>query len=220
MASRIRRYTGEEIDVTFDVKRCIHVEECVKNLPEVFDTSKRPWIRPENSPSADRLAEVVVYCPTGAIHYDFKNKDQVEIPPPGNTITIVEDGPIYVYGDLMIESSDGEFTLKETRAAFCRCGASHNKPFCDNSHKDIGFSASSDLEGEGTSNKINPLCDPAGLVITFKTDRIGSIKISGPVQIMNGQDELIYQGSRASLCSCGISNKKPFCDASHRKIES
>ena len=57
MAYQIRRYTGKDIDVIFDVKRCIHAEDCVKNLPEVFATSRRPWIKPDNSP-ADRVAEV------------------------------------------------------------------------------------------------------------------------------------------------------------------
>jgi uncharacterized Fe-S cluster protein YjdI/CDGSH-type Zn-finger protein len=219
MTTKIRRYTGKDIDVTFDVKRCIHAEECVRNLPQVFDTSRRPWIMPENSPSADRLAEVVVTCPTGAIHYDFKSKDQIENPPDTNTIWLVENGPIYVFGDLTIESDDGEFTLKETRAAFCRCGATHNKPFCDNSHKDVEFSASSSLEGEGAAVKITPLNAPGGLLITFKTDQLGSIKFSGPVQIKNGEDEVIYQGNRASLCTCSLSIKKPFCDASHRKVK-
>jgi len=29
----------------------------------------------------------------------------------------------------------------ETRVAFCRCGASKNKPFCDGTHNAIGFEA-------------------------------------------------------------------------------
>jgi hypothetical protein len=34
---------------------------------------------------------------------------------------------------------DGETVVEDTRIALCRCGASKNKPYCDNSHKTTGF---------------------------------------------------------------------------------
>jgi uncharacterized Fe-S cluster protein YjdI len=37
-----KSYRSEKITVSFDLGRCIHSEECVRGLPEVFDTSKRP----------------------------------------------------------------------------------------------------------------------------------------------------------------------------------
>jgi uncharacterized Fe-S cluster protein YjdI len=39
----MKRYTGREIEVTYDPVRCLHAAECVRGLPSVFDTSRRPW---------------------------------------------------------------------------------------------------------------------------------------------------------------------------------
>lgn len=50
------------------------------------------------------------------------------------------DGPLLVRGDFDLVSSTGE-PLERTRrtVALCRCGASAIKPFCDGTHKLIGF---------------------------------------------------------------------------------
>lgn len=40
----MKRYEGEHIEVTYDTARCLHAAECVRGLPAVFDTAKRPWI--------------------------------------------------------------------------------------------------------------------------------------------------------------------------------
>jgi CDGSH-type Zn-finger protein/uncharacterized Fe-S cluster protein YjdI len=51
------------------------------------------------------------------------------------------NGPLLVNGNLTIRSAAGRPTWRGTKAALCRCGKSRNKPFCDGSHKDAGFSA-------------------------------------------------------------------------------
>ncbi|MGB9492684.1 MAG: CDGSH iron-sulfur domain-containing protein [Terriglobales bacterium] len=43
-------------------------------------------------------------------------------------------GPYYVRGLIQLRSADGRTEFEDTRMALCRCGQSHNKPFCDNSH--------------------------------------------------------------------------------------
>ena len=40
-------YTGPLVNVSFDLDVCQHAAECVRGMPSVFDTSKRPWIDPE-----------------------------------------------------------------------------------------------------------------------------------------------------------------------------
>lgn len=50
------------------------------------------------------------------------------------------DGPLLVRGDIDLVSSTGEPIERNRRTiALCRCGASMIKPFCDGSHKMVGF---------------------------------------------------------------------------------
>ena len=49
------------------------------------------------------------------------------------------DGPLQVSGGLEIVSGTGRTVDRVTRARLCRCGGSRNKPFCDGTHKRIGF---------------------------------------------------------------------------------
>ncbi|MFI9465365.1 (4Fe-4S)-binding protein [Streptomyces xiamenensis] len=67
--SEKKAYEGRSITVTFEAARCRHAAECVRGLPEVFDTARRPWIRPDGA-EAGRLAEVVRRCPSGALQYE------------------------------------------------------------------------------------------------------------------------------------------------------
>lgn len=63
-------YTGPIVDVTFEGALCSHSGNCVRGMPEVFDTSKRPWINPtvaDGEASADLLRRTVANCPTGAL---------------------------------------------------------------------------------------------------------------------------------------------------------
>jgi CDGSH-type Zn-finger protein len=56
------------------------------------------------------------------------------------TITACPDGPLIVRGDIDIVTSTGEPIQPNRRTyALCRCGVSTIKPFCDGSHKLIGF---------------------------------------------------------------------------------
>ncbi|MFE3219668.1 (4Fe-4S)-binding protein [Streptomyces antimycoticus] len=63
-------YQARSITVTFEARRCLHAAECVQGLPEVFDIAKRPWNQPGNA-TAERLAEVVRRCPSGALRYEL-----------------------------------------------------------------------------------------------------------------------------------------------------
>ncbi len=56
-------------------------------------------------------------------------------------ITANVNGPLLVRGDMKLLDPEGrEFNLEgKTNVALCRCGHSENKPFCDGSHKKVGF---------------------------------------------------------------------------------
>ena len=210
MADRVRAYEGEDITVTYSLRRCIHAEECVHGLPGVFDPERRPWIDP-NQAAADDLAEVVLRCPTGALHFTRKDGGPEERPPDTNTITVDPDGPLYLHGALEVKLADGSMHA-DTRVALCRCGATKNKPFCDNSHKTIGFKD----PGRFQEVKARPPKDDAGGPLKVQPARNGPLLVQGPLELVGSEESV--RGRQAALCRCGGSANKPFCDGTHNKI--
>jgi CDGSH-type Zn-finger protein len=59
------------------------------------------------------------------------------------TIQVRENGPLKVTGPVTIIDAEGrELALPEgSSIVLCRCGQSRNKPFCDTTHKQVGFTA-------------------------------------------------------------------------------
>lgn len=58
------------------------------------------------------------------------------------TISPYQDGPLIVRGPFRLVDPDGSPIDPGRRTvALCRCGRSATKPFCDGSHKAVGFSA-------------------------------------------------------------------------------
>ncbi|MCF6093768.1 CDGSH iron-sulfur domain-containing protein [Microaerobacter geothermalis] len=51
----------------------------------------------------------------------------------------LDDGPFLVTGPVRLEDGKGNAYDVNEQFAICRCGASKNKPFCDGSHKQVGF---------------------------------------------------------------------------------
>ncbi|NMR19824.1 CDGSH iron-sulfur domain-containing protein [Cellulomonas fimi] len=61
-------------------------------------------------------------------------------PPRPATIVACPDGPLLVRGDVEILTASGApVPRRRATVALCRCGASGIKPYCDGSHKAIGF---------------------------------------------------------------------------------
>ena len=208
MSNKVRRYSSDEIDVTWDAKRCIHAAECVRGLPIVFDTSQRPWIQPANA-DADELAGIVLKCPTGALHFERKDGGGSEAIPELNRIAVAADGPLYLSGEIQISDMGGNVLLEDTRVALCRCGASENKPFCDNSHTEAGFADDGLLASSGGSTVGNGR-------LSIKTAPNGPLLLQGDfkIQAANGT----FADNKGALCRCGGSSNKPFCDGTHSKI--
>ena len=212
MPEKIYSYESEEIKVTWDKFKCIHAAECVHGLPGAFNIDENPWIQPGKE-AADKVAEVIERCPTGALQYTRKNGGEEEPIPEKNTITIVKDGPVYLKGNLQIKNLDGEVIAKETRAAFCRCGLSSNKPYCDNSHIEGDFKAGTEY-------------NPERLLLEETTEEGGELSVTlfpnAPFVIegkytVNGSDQTVSTEKKMSFCRCGASSNKPFCDGSHKE---
>lgn len=138
MNDTVRLYVGKDIDVTYDAERCIHAAECTRGLPAVFNNSRRPWIDP-NGASADAIAAVIVKCPSGALHFIRHDGGTSETPSERETVTVMPGGPLYIRGLVELRTADGRVIVDDTRLVLCRCGQSHNKPFCDNSHLGVAF---------------------------------------------------------------------------------
>ena len=213
MKPKPRAYRGEEITVTYDVRRCIHAEECVHGLPVVFDPERRPWIDPDGA-SADQVAAVVRACPTGALRYEPGAGGEGEVAPESNTITLAADGPLYLHGDLELAWGPDGHAVRETRAALCRCGASANKPFCDNSHRQAGFADA----GAAAAPMLAPMGQDETGALRVGLAANGPLLIQGPMKLRAAGGETAATGSKGALCRCGASANKPFCDGSHVAI--
>ncbi len=215
MESKKFTYENDEIKVSWDLKRCIHAKECVLGLPEVFDITKKPWINPDGTQDIEQLKAVIEKCPTGALHYELLKEDVVEEIPSVNKLVISEDGPIYLSGNIVLTNSDDEEIMRDTRMALCRCGASSNKPFCDNSHIEADFKANSLYNPERL--ELEPT-EELGGELTVKLVANGAFLVNGNYEVV-GSENSTETSKKMSYCRCGASSNKPFCDGSHRKID-
>ncbi len=219
----------------------------------------------------------------------------------GAKVQVAKDGPYIVTGDLPLArevigtNGDGESVRWErgrqyppqAQYALCRCGHSANKPFCDGSHKKLGFDGTetasrqpyleqakvmrgpamslTDVESlcafarfcdpngkvwhlvtetddpvarkhfttqscecpsgrlvawdNATGKPIEPRYEPSiGLIEDPAKQCSGPIWLRGGVQLV-GADGFQYEiRNRMTLCRCGASRNKPFCDGSHASI--
>lgn len=216
-------------------------------------------------------------------------------------VQISKNGPYVVSGDLplsketiganqggeSVEWERGAGYPRQPQYALCRCGHSANKPFCDGTHKKIGFDGTEtasrkpyleqakvmqgptlsltdaeslcafarfcDPNGQvwnlvnetnvaaardhfvrqtcncpsgrlvawdnATGESIEPKYEPAVVLIEDPTQGCsGPLWVRGGVQII-GADGFAYEvRNRVTLCRCGASQNKPFCDGSHASI--
>lgn len=134
------------------------------------------------------------------------------VEPGANVITLKVDGPMVCCGDITLVDATGKVLLQDREIYLCRCGESKKMPFCDGSHRQADFHDAGEFEDE-RAEKLDSTIGP--LLISVKPDAMLSIKGSVTIQSADGRSH--SQRSRGALCRCGQSNKKPFCDASHRR---
>ncbi|WP_143306800.1 (4Fe-4S)-binding protein [Chitinophaga vietnamensis] len=138
-----KKYSNGEVTVVWKPNVCVHSKVCFSNLPAVFDPNNKPWINIEGA-STERIIQQVKDCPSGALSYYLNAEVAAEggAAPQITAESIVEplpNGPLLVYGNIVVKDADGHETHKNKVTAFCRCGASGNKPYCDGSHTRIQF---------------------------------------------------------------------------------
>lgn len=133
-----KKYSNGELTIVWKPQKCIHSGVCVKTLPMVYDPEAKPWINVENA-STEELKEQIIKCPSGALSYFMNAEDNQEEETLETKIEILENGPLLVYGTLKVTDKEGNIETKNKTTAFCRCGESNNKPYCDGSHIKADF---------------------------------------------------------------------------------
>ncbi len=153
-----RKYTNGEITVYWKPDACIHATYCYRELIEVFDPGRRPWVDMHGA-TTDRIIKTVNMCPTEALTWKWndeeKNKDTgpeqtnhikfrrpelmgsgaEKIPEQPVTVKIIRDGPIVVKGSFELISSGNKKVISDSIISICRCGKSGQMPFCDGTHR-------------------------------------------------------------------------------------
>ncbi len=124
---------GTRITVRDDRSICVHAGFCGTRLTNVWKQVPKT----DESTVRVQVIAMVEKCPSGALTYRFDGGD-VE-PLLAEAISVTEDGPLWVTGDVALTSSTGETIETRNRVTLCRCGASANKPLCDGAHKTVGF---------------------------------------------------------------------------------
>ena len=157
-----RRYKNKDITVYWKPSACIHASYCYRELLEVFDPSRRPWVD-MNGSTTEKIIEVVNLCPTEALswkwndeeknesvgndqlnHIKFRrpelmysdDQDSVEQPV---SVKIMPDGPIVLKGTFTLVYNGNKKEIHDGMISICRCGVSDHMPFCDGQHRKTGF---------------------------------------------------------------------------------
>ena len=143
MKDIVKKYTNGEVTVVWKPNVCIHSANCFHGLSQVFNPQKRPWVNMEGA-GTSAIIEQVKQCPSGALTYYLNENTQKNQSIAGNgnsvfNIEVTVNGPLMVHGDLSVKLPDGTITNKSKVTAFCRCGGSANKPFCDGTHRKNNF---------------------------------------------------------------------------------
>jgi CDGSH-type Zn-finger protein len=123
-----------------------------------------------------------------------------------NELLVSNGGPLKMTGNITLVHEDGSVT-HSNELSLCRCGASKNKPICDDQHLEVEFFDSGAIQ---QLSDWMPVSRPQTIIVTCVEN--GPLKFRGYLRIhnMKGQECITMNGA---LCRCGKSSKKPFCDS-------
>jgi CDGSH-type Zn-finger protein len=137
-----------------------------------------------------------------------KNKGAPRLLDIPNEALISRGGPMQITGNIMLINEDRSVEYAN-HLNLCRCGGSRSKPTCDGQHLEREFLNT----GKITQISEFPASQRATR-ITISCIKDGPITFRGNLRLHNqfGQECVKIRGS---LCRCGQSANKPFCDGSH-----
>ncbi len=133
-----KKYSNGEVTIVWQPHLCIHSGICAQGLPAVFRPQERPWIKVDEAKTED-LVNQVKNCPSGALSYFMNDEENKEAESMETKVEVIPNGPLLVYGTLKVTDAAGNSTTKNKTTAFCRCGQSRNKPYCDGAHIKADF---------------------------------------------------------------------------------
>jgi CDGSH-type Zn-finger protein len=88
---------------------------------------------------AERIRHMSSLCPSGRLVSEPDGAAERDELPYEPVVAAIADGPLWARGGVQVVAADGTPYEVRNRQTLCRCGHSRNKPFCDGSHKDAGF---------------------------------------------------------------------------------
>ncbi len=200
------------------------------------------------------------------------------------SINVREHGPYMLEGAVEVRDAAGATVHEGGRAFLCRCGRSSNKPFCDGTHKEVGFDGTETADNGAIAQRrdeyeaaqvtiqddrsvcahagactdglpavwklgTEPWIDqnaapadqiratirqcPSGALTAAEPDSEEPVEevmspavkaaVNGPYYVRGGIPVVSAGGdpyevrNRQTLCRCGGSSNKPFCDGTHWK---
>ena len=116
MSADITKYPGENINVEWDGRLCIHIGECSFSEGDLFVGGRDPWCKPDLT-SVDDVVDVVKRCPTGAISFQSNDNAVTETADSENRVTVSYQGPYFIRGNLDIDGAVGDMPGVRFRAA-------------------------------------------------------------------------------------------------------
>lgn len=140
-----------------------------------------------------------------------KNHSQPRLLDVPNEVMVTNGGPLQITGNITLVNEDGSVQYAN-HLTLCRCGHSGAKPNCDGQHLEREFLHSGKIS---EASEISASSRPSKITISCIKD--GPITFRGRLRLHNqyGQECVKMRGS---LCRCGQSTSKPFCDGSHERV--
>lgn len=134
-ADRRRSFVGDDVVMHDDRSLCEHAGFCGDRFTNVWRMIRST----DDAAVRERLIGMVRQCPAGALTYVTDEDDAPTEPVLEPGVAVVADGPLYLRGGIPVIAADGTPYEVRNRVTLCRCGRSRNKPFCDGTHRDVGF---------------------------------------------------------------------------------
>lgn len=133
-AERAEILGGTDVTIRDDRGICAHAAFCSSQTTNVWKAATKI---DDDLELRQQVIEMIGRCPSGALTYEVGGvATEPEMAP---EIRVQRDGPYILRGGINVSRADGQPIEVRYRMCLCRCGHSKNKPLCDGSHAEVGF---------------------------------------------------------------------------------